>query len=321
MSVQHDPARHVPYSVPERARERFVRSHAARSRPLLPHSRNGWMVLGAVVLAQVVLVVLLLPGQSTAVTGASGSPGSSGQAAVPASASVPSGAVATESLAPTPEPSRDPTIPRASLTGYVWPLAAPIITLPFGPSEWGDFFYQGQRIHDGIDMASNCGDPVFAAHDGTVLATGTTFDDQLGWVESLQPYKDLFNRKHWWSSLPLTVVIDDGDGFRSIYAHEYKITVKVGQTVKAGQVIGYEGATGNATGCHVHFGLFNPNETATFSLDPGIVARDLLPEHEVARVDPMYVLPFRCEIAEMRTIYPDKARACPIVPTAPPTKK
>jgi murein DD-endopeptidase MepM/ murein hydrolase activator NlpD len=261
----------------------------------------------------VVLVALLLPGQSTASPSVSGSPASS-HAAVAASAG---GVSAQPSLAPTPEPSRDPTIPPVSLTGYVWPLAAPVITLPFGPSDWGDFFYEGKRFHDGIDMASNCGDPVYAAHDGKVLATGTAYDAQMGWVESLQPYTELFNRKHWWSSLPLTVVIDDGDGFRAIYAHEYKITVKVGQQVKAGQVIGYEGATGNATGCHVHFGLFDPSETATFSLDPGIVQRDLLPEHEVARVDPMYVLPFRCEILQMRKIYPDKARACPIVPTAP----
>jgi len=159
-----------------------------------------------------------------------------------------------------------------------------------------------------------------AAHDGTVLAVGTQYDDYIGWVESLQPYKDLFDRKHWWNSLPLTVVIDDGDGFRAIYAHESKITVKVGQQVKAGQVIGYEGATGNATGCHVHFGLFSPTETATFALDPDIVARDLLPAHEIARVNPLYVLPFRCDIEEMRPLFPDLAAPCPPLPTPTPKK-
>jgi murein DD-endopeptidase MepM/ murein hydrolase activator NlpD len=233
-----------------------------------------------------------------------------------ASASAASGQ--TASLAPSPQPSHDPVIPPTTLTGYQWPLAAPIITLPFGPTDWGDFFYQGVRIHDGVDMASWCGDTVMAAHDGTVIATGTQFDSKIGWVESLQPYTDLFNRKHWWNSLPLTVVIDDGNGFRSIYAHEYQITVKVGQKVKAGQKIGYEGATGNASGCHVHFGLFSPNETAWFSLDPGIVSRDLLPEHEIARVNPLYVLPFRCEFEEMRALFPQEAAPCPPLPTPTP---
>jgi murein DD-endopeptidase MepM/ murein hydrolase activator NlpD len=322
VSVQNDPARHVPYSVSDRARDRFVHAQAARRRPLLPTSRRSWAILAAVVLVPAILVVLLLPGQSTAGgPGLASAPSSSGLAGGSATPSLPATTSSEPSLDPTPEPSHDPTKPPASLTGYVWPLAAPIITLPFGPSDWGDFFYQDKRFHDGIDMASNCGDNVYAAHDGIVLATGTSYDAQMGWVESLKPYTDLFNRKHWWSSLPLTVVIDDQDGFRSVYAHEYRITVKVGQQVKAGQVIGLEGATGNATGCHVHFGLFSPNETATFSLDPGIVSRDLLPAHEVARVDPMLVLPFRCEIEEMRTLYPDKAASCPIVPTVPPTKK
>lgn len=278
-------------------------------------------MLGAISLVAIVLVTLLIPGHSTAIASASPSPAGSAVATASGSAAASTSSSEPASLDPTPEPSHDPLVPPATLTGYVWPLDAPVITTPFGPSEWGDFFYEGQRFHDGVDMASNCGDPVYAAHDGKVLATGTTYDDQMGWVESLQPYKDLFNRKHWWSSLPLTIVIDDGDGFRSVYAHEYKITVKVGQQVKAKQIIGYEGATGNATGCHVHFGLFNPNEIATFSLDPGIVKRDLLPEHEVARVNPFYVLPFRCEIEEMRALYPDKAASCPVIPTAMPTKK
>ncbi len=316
MSVQNDPARHVPYSVPDRAKDRFVRAQASRQRPILPHSRQGWLVLGGVSLVAVVLVMLLIPGHSTAMPGGSPSPSSS--IATLGSGASPSG---QPSLEPTPQPSLDPIVPPATLTGYVWPLDAPVITTPFGPSDWGDFFYQGQRFHDGIDMASNCGDPVRAAHDGVVLATLTAYDKYLGWVGSLDAYNELFNRKKWWSSLPLTVVIDDGDGFRSVYAHELKITVKVGQQVKAGQIIGSEGATGNATGCHVHFGLFNPNETATFSLDPGIVKRDLLPENEVARVNPFYVLPFRCEIEEMRALYPDKARSCPVIPTANATKK
>ncbi len=202
-----------------------------------------------------------------------------------------------------------------SLTGYVWPLDDPVITLPFGPSDWGEFFVDGQRFHDGVDMATKCGDYVHAAHDGVVLAASRQYDDYMGWIGSLTPYYHLLDTKHWWDSLPIVIVIDDGDGYRSIYAHEYQVTVKPGQHVTAGQIIGYEGATGNATGCHVHFGLFSPTETATFELDPAVVAKDLMPKYEIARIDPLLVLPFSCAIEEMRTLRPAEAAACPPLPS------
>jgi len=209
-----------------------------------------------------------------------------------------------------------------NLTGYVWPLqGAVVVTLPFGPSDWGEFFLDGKRIHDGVDMATKCGDFVYAAHDGVVLAASREYDAYMGWVGDIALYIALVNKKNWWPSLPIVIVIDDGDGYRSIYAHEYQVTVKPGQHVKAGQVIGYEGATGNASGCHVHFGLFSPSQTATFALDPAIVAKDLLPAYEIARIDPLLVLPFRCEITEMRILRPAEASPCPILPTAQPSGK
>ena len=84
------------------------------------------------------------------------------------------------------------------------------------------------RFHDGVDIASNCGDNVRAAHDGTVLAAGRQYDDYMGWTSSLKPYYNLLDTKHWWNSLPIVIVIDDGDGYRSIYAHEYQVLVKPG---------------------------------------------------------------------------------------------
>ena len=60
------------------------------------------------------------------------------------------------------------------------------------------------------------------------------------------------------------VVIDDGNGYRSVYAHFGKVKVqRRRQVVHAGQLLGFEGATGHATGCHLHYGLFSPAETAT----------------------------------------------------------
>ena len=193
-----------------------------------------------------------------------------------------------EVLAPTPAPPE-------ALDGYRSPLPHGRLTLPFGPSAWGSRLVDGQAFHDGIDLATFCGDRIKAAHDGTVLAAGRRFDAQLGWVGDLGPYFDRLDRKHLWGTLPITVVVDDGNGYRSIYAHFGKVVVKRGQTVKAGQLLGYEGATGRASGCHLHYGLFSPLETATFAIEPDVVKRMKVPAAQIARVDPLIVLPQHAE--------------------------
>lgn len=260
-------------------------------------------------------------GPSETITTNSGTP----QAAAVASPSVSPSASPSLSPGPSQTGSADPTatpsptiVPPAKLTGYRWPLNNANVTLPFGPTIWGEVFVNGQRFHDGLDMATYCGDTVYAAHDGTVLAASRQYDLFMGWVGDITPYLNLVERKHWWDSLPIVIVIDDGNGYRSIYAHEMSVTVKPGQQVTAGQVIGYEGATGLASGCHVHYGLFSPLETATFQSDPGVVKRDLIPTAEIARVDPLLVLPFRCDVSEMRTLRPDEARLCPPPTPMPP---
>jgi hypothetical protein len=193
----------------------------------------------------------------------------------------------------------------------VWPLANARITLPFEKTDWGDFMVDGELFHDGVDMATFCGDRIVAAHDGVVLAAGRHFDDYLGWQGDLSAYYARLDAKHLWDYLPIMVVIDDGNGYRSLYAHMYLLTVNVGDWVTAGQLIGYEGMTGNATGCHLHYGLFSPLEKATFGVDPGVVARMLLPTTETARVNPLLVLPFRCDVVETRSLRPTEAAGCP----------
>jgi murein DD-endopeptidase MepM/ murein hydrolase activator NlpD len=165
------------------------------------------------------------------------------------------------------------------------------LTLPFGPSPWGSRLVEGETFHDGIDLATFCGDRVVAAHAGTVLAAGRRFDRYMGWIGDLEPYLDRLETKKLWSTLPIVVVVDDGNGYRSVYAHFGKVVVKRGQAVKAGQLLGYEGRTGRASGCHVHYGLFSPLETATFSIDPDVVKRMKVPRRQIARVDPLIVLP------------------------------
>jgi murein DD-endopeptidase MepM/ murein hydrolase activator NlpD len=177
------------------------------------------------------------------------------------------------------------------LEGYRSPLPHGRLTLPFGPSSWGSRLVEGKAFHDGVDIATFCGDRIKAAHDGKVLAAGRRFDTQIGWVGDLRPYFDRLDRKHLWTTLPITVVIDDGNGYRSIYAHFSKVVVKRGQIVKAGQLLGYEGATGRASGCHLHYGLFSPLEAATFSIEPDVVKRMKVPRAQIARIDPLLVLP------------------------------
>jgi murein DD-endopeptidase MepM/ murein hydrolase activator NlpD len=181
--------------------------------------------------------------------------------------------------------------PIASLTGYRWPITQGRISLPFKAIPGGTRIKDGKLFHDGVDMASFCGAPVGAAHDGLVLAAGRHFDEQIGWIGSLTPYFYVLNSRHMWNDLPNVVVIDDGNGYRSIYAHFRDVTVRVGQQVKAGQQIGHEGATGHASGCHVHYGLFSPFETKTFGVRADILKSLRVPRYEIARIDPLLVLP------------------------------
>jgi murein DD-endopeptidase MepM/ murein hydrolase activator NlpD len=177
------------------------------------------------------------------------------------------------------------------LSGYRWPLANGVISSPFGPSPLGALIVDGGRFHDGLDVASFCGDKVVAAHDGRVLAAGRRFDPWIGWIGSLEPHSRRMKQGGLWGELPITVIIDDGDGYRAIYAHFNAVTVKPGQYVRAGQQIGFEGATGFATGCHVHFGLFSPLDEARFELRPDVHRRTRYPRYEIARIDPLLVLP------------------------------
>ena len=184
-------------------------------------------------------------------------------------------------------------LPLADLTGYRWPLPRGRLTLPFGPSPWGSRLVKGEPFHDGIDLATVCGDRIVAAHDGSVLAAGRHYDDAIGWVGDLTPYYRRLDAKQLWSTLPIVVIIDDGNGYRSIYAHFSKIVVKVGQAVRAGQLIGYEGRTGRASGCHLHYGLFSTDEPGRFAMEASVVKRMKVPTIEIARVDPLLVLPPR----------------------------
>lgn len=180
-----------------------------------------------------------------------------------------------------------------ALRGYEWPLRKGRLTLGFQHTPWGSRLIDGERFHDGIDLATFCGDRIVAAHDGVVLAAGRRFDDHIGWVGDLRSYHGRLDRKKLWQQLPIVIVTDDGNGYRSVYAHFSKVVVKKGERITVGQLIGYEGRTGRASGCHLHYGLFSPIETARIRIHPDTVRRMKVPRRQVARVDPLLVLPRR----------------------------
>jgi murein DD-endopeptidase MepM/ murein hydrolase activator NlpD len=101
-----------------------------------------------------------------------------------------------------------------------WPLSGPI-TSGFG-NRWG-------RHHDGIDLGVPTGRPIGAAAAGRVTYAS------------------------WMSGYGNCTIIDHGGGVSTLYGHQSKLKVHVGQSVSRGQVIGLVGSTGNSTGPHLHF--------------------------------------------------------------------
>jgi hypothetical protein len=102
-----------------------------------------------------------------------------------------------------------------------WPVDGPVGD-PFGP--------RGNRFHAGIDLLAATGAPVSAAAGGRVTWAG-----RLG---------------GGWGNL---VVVAHADGVRTMYAHLSTIAVRVGQRVGTGDRLGAVGATGDASGPHLHF--------------------------------------------------------------------
>jgi len=98
---------------------------------------------------------------------------------------------------------------------------------PFGMRM--DPFVRGPAIHTGLDMRGDTGDPVRATANGTVVTAG------------------------WNGGYGRMVEIDHGNGLSTRYGHLSEIDVRVGQSVKIGQVIGKIGSTGRSTGPHLHY--------------------------------------------------------------------
>ncbi len=117
-------------------------------------------------------------------------------------------------------------IKRVGKLAMVWPVIARI-TSPFG-SRYHPILHK-YLMHTGIDLGASYGTPIKAAESGTIILAG------------------------WVSGYGNTIVIDHGDGVSTLYGHQSKLAVHVGDKVAKGQTIGYVGSTGNSTGPHLHF--------------------------------------------------------------------
>jgi murein DD-endopeptidase MepM/ murein hydrolase activator NlpD len=222
---------------------------------------------------------------------------SDGAAGGTGGAAVPGGAAGADAA---PGPAVEPGAPAdggptavviPSADGYVWPLSGAKITTFFAPAASGSMMLNGQPIHNGIDIARPCGTPIEAAHAGTVIYAGRRADAYLGFSASIQPYYDeLTRRKLTDRSLPVMVVIDDGNGLIGVYVHLRLATVSAGQSVQAGETIGLEGRTGNATGCHLHYSLYLA-DGPWVAVAPTLVEKWHYPPFMRLRIDPLLLLP------------------------------
>jgi murein DD-endopeptidase MepM/ murein hydrolase activator NlpD len=132
-----------------------------------------------------------------------------------------------------PSIATPPTTPvNADGTQLIWPAYRVSIAQPFGPSPYAfEPAYGGYpHFHTGIDLAGPFGTPIVAAADGVIAAADVS---TVGYGNH--------------------IIIAHAGGLLTLYGHLEAMMVKPGDAVKAGQVIGLLGSTGNSTGPHCHF--------------------------------------------------------------------
>lgn len=117
---------------------------------------------------------------------------------------------------------------------FDWPVEEARLTRGFLP-------HKKKRPHLGIDLAAPRGTVIFSSHSGTVIYAGRDF----------RGYGKM-------------VLVEDGHGWATLYAHLDRILVEEGQSLTSRDIIGLMGRTGRATGVHLHFEIRKDK----FPLDP-----------------------------------------------------
>ena len=156
------------------------------------------------------------------------------------------GAMVSVSALQRPKPDVASDKKGGALTGAIprgFPLRSAVLTSTFGMRPHP--VLGGVRGHGGVDLAAPAGAPVFATGPGKVVSAG------------------------WAGGYGLLVTIDHGGGKQSRYGHLSAASVSMGQIVPAGTVVGFVGATGLATGPHLHYEIRINGD----AVDPTRVAR------------------------------------------------
>ncbi len=121
----------------------------------------------------------------------------------------------------------EPSVGDGGATGaFVRPVPG-AITSPFGPRLHPILGYT--RMHSGVDMSAPYGQSIRSMSGGRVILAAS------------------------YGGYGTTVIVDHGGGMTTLYAHQSSLNVSYGDTVQAGDIVGYAGSSGLATGPHLHF--------------------------------------------------------------------
>ncbi|MCE9596350.1 MAG: M23 family metallopeptidase [Spirochaetia bacterium] len=127
---------------------------------------------------------------------------------------------------------------------HAWPLKLDALFLNSGYGTRGAVFgvFGSREFHPGVDLRANFGTPVIASADGVVKAA----------VQSPYGYGN-------------HVILLHSSGYETLYGHLRALSVKTGQEIRAGQLLGYSGSTGASNGPHLHYEIRMKGKV----IDPG----------------------------------------------------
>lgn len=130
------------------------------------------------------------------------------------------------------------------LGNWAWPT-------PYKIRPSSSFGWRGHKMHNAIDITGKLGESIFAANNGTVI-------------------KSEYDARGGGGNL---IYINHNNGYMTEYAHLNSRSVVVGQTVSIGERIGGMGATGNASGVHLHFGVWRGLPLRSTAINPMLLYR------------------------------------------------
>lgn len=142
-----------------------------------------------------------------------------------------------------------PTVPSFAATEPFLPVEGGVVTSKVGLRL--DPFGSGRLVyHRGIDIAVPVGTPVRAVRSGRVAVAGNH------------------------GAYGIAVILEHGDGSRTLYGHNSLARVQAGETVEAGTIIAFSGNSGRSTGPHLHFEELSGDRFAAVAVGTATVAEE-----------------------------------------------